>query len=258
MGKFFGAVLAVVGAAGALILAHAVGAPPAVVLGAAVGVLALLWLLVLLTVPWNLYFRAHAVLAEIAVSREKGIAVSAARDAEARRIARTMLRTAVAGHVLTAGGVVAVTMATGQATGYWFAGFFLLSTLFRPAGAYFTQLRRRLGLLLKDVTHPRDDVVELRTRVDRVEAGMTVLEGKAEEQYRALAELRRTADALGVASYERADDADRRIAALGREFESTVNRLTDDQEIIAGVKAFLRLLRASGDGLEPARGPRPL
>ncbi|MEU2428406.1 hypothetical protein ABZ611_02615 [Streptomyces sp. NPDC007861] len=258
MGKFFGAVLAVVVAAAALILAHAVGAPPAVVLGAAAGVLALLWLLVLLTVPWNLYFRAHAVLSEIAVSREKGIAVSSARDAEARRIARTMLRTAVAGHVLTAAGVVAVTVATGQPAGYWFAGFFLLSTFFRPAGAYFTQLRRRLGVLLKDVTHPRDDVVELRARVDRLEAGMTVLEGKGEEQYRALAELRRTADALGVASYERADAADRRIAALGREFESTVNRLTDDQEIIAGVKAFLRLLRAGGDGLEPARGPRPV
>ncbi|MFC8239863.1 hypothetical protein [Streptomyces chartreusis] len=33
----------------------------------------------------------------------------------------------------------------------WFAAFFLLGTFFRPAGAYFTQLRRRLGALLKDV-----------------------------------------------------------------------------------------------------------
>ncbi|MGW2560842.1 hypothetical protein ACWCXB_16670 [Streptomyces sp. NPDC001514] len=259
MGKFFGAGLAaVVVTTAAVILAHAAGAPPAVVLGAGAGVLGLLWLLVLLTVPWNLYFRAHAVLAEIAVSREKGLEVSTARDAEAARIARMMLRAAVAGHVVTAGAVVVVTMATGRVTGYWFAGFFLLSTLFRPAGAYFAQLRRRLGTLLKDVTYPRDDVVELRARVDRVEAGTKVLEDKAEEHYRAFAELRRTVDALGMASYERADEADRKIAALGREFESTVNRLTDNQEIIAGVKAFLRLLRATGDGIEPSRGPRPI
>ncbi|NUO97605.1 MAG: hypothetical protein HOW59_06715, partial [Nonomuraea sp.] len=81
-------------------------------------------------------------------------------------------------------------------------------------------------------------------RLDRAETGTRVLEEKAEEQYRSLAELHRTVDALAMSAYERAEDADRRIAALGREFESTVNRLTDNQEIIAGVKAFLRLLRA--------------
>ncbi|TXS19210.1 hypothetical protein EAO70_10280 [Streptomyces sp. adm13(2018)] len=41
------------------------------------------------------------------------------------------------------------------------------------------------------------------------------------------------------------DETDRRIAALAREFESTVNRLTDNEEIITGLKAFLRLLRAT-------------
>ncbi|MDT7839225.1 hypothetical protein [Streptomyces justiciae] len=204
--------------------------------------LSLLWLLLLLTVPWNLYFRAHAVLADIAVSR--GLEISPTRDAEARRIARAMLRTAVAGHVVTAAVVAAVTWATGAFTGYWFAAFFLLSTFFRPAGSWFGQLRRRRGALLKDVTYPRDDVIELNARLDRAETGTRVLEEKAEEQYRALAELRPTVDAVAMSAYERAEEADRRIAALGREFESTVNRLTDNQEIIAGVKAFLRMVRA--------------
>ncbi|MEU9239661.1 hypothetical protein [Streptomyces sp. NPDC048385] len=255
MGRFLAAVAAVVAAAAALVLAYAAGAPTAVVFTVGTGVLSLLWLLLLLTLPWNLYFRAHAVLAEIAVSREKGIQVPAARDAEAARIARAMLRAAVAGHVLTAAVVVAVTWATGEFTGYWFAAFFLLSTFFRPAGAYFGQLRRRLGTLLKDVTYPRDDVVELQARLNHAEAGTRVLEEKAEEQYRALAELRRTVDALTMSTYERAEEADRRITALGRQFESTVNRLTDNQEIIAGVKAFLRLLRSTdaADGT-PAAG----
>ncbi|MEV7391374.1 hypothetical protein [Streptomyces sp. NPDC091215] len=255
MGRFLGAVAAVVAAATALVFAYVAGAPPAVVFGVGAGVLSLLWLLLLLTLPWNLYFRAHAVLAEIAVSREKGMQVSAARDAEAARIARTMLRAAVAGHVLTTAVVLAVTWATGEFTGYWFAAFFLLSTFFRPAGAYFGQLRRRLGTLLTDVTYPRDDVVELHARLNRAEAGTRVLEEKAEEQYRALAELRRAVDALSMSTFERAEEADRRIAALGREFESTVNRLTDNQEIIAGVKAFLRLLHsADAAGGAPASG----
>lgn len=254
MGKLMGTALAVAAAFGALALAYAAGAPLSVVLGAGAAVLGLLWLLTLLTVPWNLYFRAHSVLAEITVSREKGLEVSRARDAEAARIARLMLRVAVTGHVLTAGLAVAVTVATGRAAGYWFAGFFLLSTFFRPAAAYFAQLRRRLGTLLKDVTYPRDDVMALREQVKRMSGGTKVLEGKAEEQYHALSELRRTVDALGISVYARADDADRKIAALGREFEATVNRLTNNQEIIAGLRAFLRLLRAQ-DGAEGAALP---
>ncbi|MFE7514157.1 hypothetical protein ACFU8I_23455 [Streptomyces sp. NPDC057540] len=134
------------------------------------------------------------------------------------------------------------------------AGFFLLSTAFRPVGACFGQLRRRLGLLLREVTYPRDDVVALRERVAALEGGATVLDGKAEERYRALAELRRTVDAVGLSAHGRADATDRRIAALAREFEATVNRLTDNEQIITGLKAFLRLLR-SAEGTTGAAAP---
>ncbi|AQS71443.1 hypothetical protein B1H29_35375 [Streptomyces pactum] len=252
MGKVVAGAVAVGTITGALVLAYAVGAPLATVLTAAAGVLALLWLLVLLTLPWNMYFRAHSVLAEITVSRERGIDVSPVRDTEASRIARIMLRTAVAGHLVTAGAVLAVASATGERLGYWTAGLFLLSTVFRPAGAWFGQVRRRLGTLLRDVTYPRDDVVRLKGEVDRVARGAEVLQGKAEEQYRVLAELRRTMDALTASVYARADDTDRRITALGREFESTVNRLTTNEEIISGVRAFLRLMRSEDLGTPPA------
>ncbi|MEU9704338.1 hypothetical protein [Streptomyces sp. NPDC047981] len=256
MSKVVGACVVAGAAVLALVVAYAVGAPPGLVLGVGAGVLGLLWLLVLLTAPWNLYFRAHAVRAEIALSREKGLTISEERDAEAARIARLMLGVAVAGHVLSAAAVALGTLATGRAAGWWFAGLFVLSTFLRPAGAWFAQLRRRLGVLLRDVTHPRDDVVELRARVTRLESGAQVLEGKAEEQYRALAELRRTADASALSAHRRADETDRRIAALAREFEATVNRLTDNEEIIAGLKAFLRLLRSTAHepGL-PTRAP---
>ncbi|HEY8983088.1 MAG TPA: hypothetical protein VIU15_26350 [Streptomyces sp.] len=243
MGRFLGGLAAVAVAVAALVFASTTGASSETVFTIGAGVLSLLWLTLLLTLPWNLYFRAHTVLAEIAVSRDKGIDVPPARDTEATRIARTMLRAALAGHLLTAAVVLAVTWATGGLTGYWFAGFFLLSTLFRPAGAYFGQLRRRLRTLLREVTHPRDDVVDLRARLARLDTAHKVLEEKAEEQYRSLAELRRTVDALTMTTYQRAEDTDRRLTALGREFEATVDRLTDNKEIIAGVRAFLRLLR---------------
>ncbi|WP_419992393.1 hypothetical protein [Streptomyces boninensis] len=244
MGKFVGGAIAVAVTVAALVLAYAVGAPLEAVLGVAAAVLALLWLLVLLTVPWNLYFRAHAVLTEMAVSKEKGLVVPQARGTEAGRIARIMLRTAVAGHIVTAGVVLAVAASTGLRLGYWFAGFFLLSTAFRPAGAWFSEVRGRLRRLLRDVKYPRDDVAELKAEVDRVVRGAQVLDEKTEEHYRALEALHKTVNALSSSLYHRADTADRKIAALGREFEATVNRLTSNEEIISGVKAFLRLVRA--------------
>jgi len=68
----------VVGAAAALLiawLARISGVPMRTVLSIAAGALALGWLIVLVALPWNLYFAARRVVAEIAVSRGRGIAV---------------------------------------------------------------------------------------------------------------------------------------------------------------------------------------
>ncbi|MEV3859446.1 hypothetical protein AB0J38_34715 [Streptomyces sp. NPDC050095] len=157
---------------------------------------------------------------EAAVSREKGIAVPADRDAEAARIATAMLRTAIGAHLGTAAVAVLAAWATGRAAGYWLAGCSLLSTLFRPAGAYFGALLHRLRVLSTEVRHPRDDVVEVRTAID----------------------------AVGLSAHERADRTDRRVELMGREFESVVDRLTDNREIISGLHAFLRLLRSDPAG----------
>ncbi|MFJ9035231.1 hypothetical protein ACIRF8_01360 [Streptomyces sp. NPDC102406] len=240
-------VLCAVAAVAALVLVRVLGIPAETVLLAVGATVCLLWLVLLLTLPWNLYFRARSVVHEARVSREKGIAVPADRDAEAARIAAVMLRLAVGAHLVTGAVTVCAAWATGRTAGYWLAGCYLLSTLFRPAGAYFAALRRRLTTLHGEVRFPRDDVAALRTAVTALQNGTAVLEEKAEETYRVLAELRTSVDAVGLSAHGRADRLDLRIEALGREFESVVNRLTDNQEIITGLKAFLRLLRA-GDG----------
>lgn len=233
---------------GAIAVVATVGVPPKAAAGVGAGLVGLVWLVVLLTVPWGLYFRAHAVLGEIRVSRDKGLTVHPAREEETRRIARTMFWIAVAGHVLSAGIAAAVARFTGGALGYWLAGFFLLSTVFRPAGAWFGQVRRRLGTLLKDVKYPRDDVFDVLTKVTGLERQTKLLAEKTEEHYRALAETRRALEALGASQQSQRQDTERRFEAMGREFESAINRLTDNEEIITGIKAFLRLLRA-GEGV---------
>ena len=101
-----------VGTAAALLiawLASVTGVPLRAVLSVAAGAVALGWLIVLVAVPWNLYFAARLVVAETAVSRERGIVVQEAREAEARRIARRMLWFAVGGHIATAAVTAVIT-----------------------------------------------------------------------------------------------------------------------------------------------------
>jgi len=60
-------------------LARVSGVPLRTVLSIAAGAVALGWLILLVAVPWNLYFAARRVVAEQAVSRGRGITVRAER-----------------------------------------------------------------------------------------------------------------------------------------------------------------------------------
>src|SRR5215472_412881 len=162
------AVLAAGTAASILIawLAHLSGVKLRTVASIAASGAALAWLILLLAVPWNLYFAARRVLTQMAVSRARGVTVPATEQAEAGRIQRRMLWFALGGHVVTALVTGVITYVSGATVGYYIAGFYLLSATIRPAAAYFSHLRERLGTLSRESLHPREDVVSLRERVD--------------------------------------------------------------------------------------------
>ncbi|WP_436774985.1 hypothetical protein [Yinghuangia sp. YIM S09857] len=207
------------------------------------GALFLLWQVVLLTVPWGLYFQAKAVIREIHLAREQGTEVSDAREEEAARIAGRLKWAAIGAHVLSAGVVAVITYVSGEDIGYYFSGFYLLSTGFRPAQAYFAHLRQRLSGMMNEVRYPHENVVELRARVTTAEAQVEALQRRVEELAEADEAMRELMAANEAAGRARDEKLDRQLDAIGRRFEDTVNRLTDNQEVIAGIKAFLRLLR---------------
>ena len=75
--------LILIGAGAALLiawLARVVSVPLTTLLTVGAVVIALSWLIVLVTVPWNLHFAARRAAAEMVVSRERGISVRAAYD----------------------------------------------------------------------------------------------------------------------------------------------------------------------------------
>lgn len=210
--------------------------PPGTLLTWGAGGAAMLWLVVLVTLPWNLHFRAREVLAEMRRSREAGIKVTDEQVGFAERVKRWTLMTSLAIHLVSAGVALAVALLADADLGYPFAGFYLLSCLVRPMMASIQQVRRRLETLAEDTRYPRDDVMKLRGQVERHEVAVERLED-------ALKTLREEHDALATRADRQRVELEQKIAALARKFEESLDRLTDNRELISGIKAFLRMIR---------------
>ena len=249
------------GAAAALLFAwlgRLAGVPLATLLAVGASGVALAWLIVLVTVPWNLYFAARQVVADLAVSRERGVTVRAAQEAEAARLARRMLWLALGAHIGTAVVVAVTTYLSGTTAGYYFAGFYLLSTAIRPAVAYVAHVRERIRVLTRESTYPRDDVVALKHRVDRATKAVGELREELRRTRSTLAgdiaharqllatDLARVQDeqaADRTAARSRDDDLGRRIDQMVRRIEATLDGISDHQELLTGLRALVRMIR---------------
>jgi hypothetical protein len=252
----------VVGAAVALLFAwlgRAAGVSLDVLLSIGAAVAALTWMVVLVTVPWNLYFAARQIVAEGAVSRGRGIDVPQDRVAEAGRIARRMLRFAIGAHVLTALLTAAAAYMLDLPAGYYVAALFLLSTVVRPAAAYLAHLRHRLTVLGRESTHPRDDVVTLKAdlarlddsfkefRVETIEAGRASTEDARRTASHLKADLARLEDAQAAdraATRSADDDLRRTIEQMVRRIDTALDGVSDHQELLTGIRALVRMIRA--------------
>jgi len=249
------------GAAAALLFAwlgRMAGVPLSTLLSIGAGGVALAWLIVLVTLPWNLYFAARQAVADMAVSRERGITVRAAQEDEARRLARRMLWFALGAHLGTAAVAAVITFISGATAGYYFVGFYLLSTALRPAAAYVAHVRERIKVLRRESTYPRDDVASLKNRVDLAaqavdelreelhRTGSTLAGDITHAQQLLTADLARVQDAQAAdrtAARSRDDDLARRIDQMVRRIEATLDGISDHQELLTGIRALVRMIK---------------
>jgi hypothetical protein len=235
----------VVAAAGTVLLfawlGRLAGVSPEVLWTVGAAFAALTWVAVLVTVPWNLYFGARRVAIDQAGSGARGIEVRPEPIAEARRIARWMLRFAIAGHLATAAVTAVVAHVSGEVVGYYLTGFFLLSTVLRPSAAYFSHLRHRISALQLEAAFPRDDVLTLRARVHDLEADLGTLReqtdarltGVDDDLRRATKDLERTRQLVET-------DLNR----LVRRIDTTLDGVSDHQELLTGLRALVRMIRS--------------
>ncbi|HVO30523.1 MAG TPA: hypothetical protein VMV18_07295 [bacterium] len=202
------------------------------------GAVCLAWSLVLLRAPWDLLFEARAVAADMRESRARGITVDVKRETEVLTLARRLLWIALGAHVVSAGLALAVSLFSHGPVGLWFAAFYALSTIFRPAAAVWSHLKARLHLLRAEIHYPREDVLTMREAVERHGHELE----SAKESLRALEkQLAAERESRARETRELRDG----LLKVSRETETALARMTDNQDVLKGIQAFVRLIGQS-------------
>lgn len=135
----------------------------------AIGIGIFEWTILIVTVPWNIYFKAKAVSQTGTESQLQGIDVPERQIQYAKGVATKSLIVAIGLHLGTAIGLywLAATGVTGL--GYWSSIGVLLLTLLRPAISTYEYLATRLGDMQNQFLYPREDIFELRSRFGQLE-----------------------------------------------------------------------------------------
>lgn len=231
---------------------------PTALLDVAAGIVCLIWLLLILRVPWDVYFETVNVLFEMKRSIERGLEVKPERMRYVRRLRLLTALIAVGSHLVSAAIIALLTYWTHGRVGYYFALFYIVATLFRPASRAYHFLMKQLGEIRNEIKYPREDVLKLLQDVKQVVRDIETLKdvqvkglkenlqslerrvGAAEET-----EGKIEVDLSNIRSaITRSEKSfQERVQRLSEEVERSMMKAFDNQDIVNGLSAFAKLIK---------------
>lgn len=143
-----------------------------------VGVASLLWLIVIVTVPWDAHFRASEVLHDAKISQRKELLVIDESLKYVRKISRNSLIIAVLLHIFSAIALYFVAASGISPVGYFSAIAAILLTFLRPSVRFYEFLHNKLRNIQKEFRYPREDLRELLLQFDDIQSRMKCLESQ--------------------------------------------------------------------------------
>jgi hypothetical protein len=218
------------------------------------GVVTAWWLYVIVTIPWNVYFEAKAVLDEADQSRAIGITINEAQQAYVQKVRRRALCVSIGLHLISAAALFALSFFHVTPVGYIASAAALLLTALRPGVRAYQYLWQRLMAIRLQVKYPREDVVELRGRTKALEDKVAGLlreldfnntSSFAAQQLIASAELREKLAALTSAQNKMLDDNQRAHEKILREGQLAMTKLSADSQFLDNVREIVRLIKTA-------------
>jgi len=219
-----------------------------------IGIASFWWLLIIVTVPWNIYFEAREAIAEANLSQSKDLKVDPLQLQYIRRVSQGSLATAISLHLVSAIGLYALAATGVSVVGYASSGATLLLMASRPAIRLYQYLSARLSMIRKEIQYPREDVVELRHRFSMVEASVRELEEKLDPlephswvatTQRDFQETRQNLATLRALLEQMQAKNEVEHQQLSREAKQAIAQLTEDSQVLGHVREIIQFFKAA-------------
>ncbi|MGF1537060.1 MAG: hypothetical protein ACFB4J_11340 [Elainellaceae cyanobacterium] len=219
------------------------------------------WLITITTVPWNIYFSAQAILAEVKLSRQKQIDIDEQACSYVNKVQRRVLVVAIGLHVLSAIALYLLAATGVSAIGYLGSVAALLLTGLRPTIASYRYLMQRLANIGRELKYPREDIVEVKSAIQELKSELerlltqqeaTALQLNPDEdsswaarQQRSLAHLRQDVARLTAAHEQfkatNAQDHER----IATEARGAIAQLNQDSQFLDQVREIIRFFKSA-------------
>jgi hypothetical protein len=215
--------------------------------------------------PWDIYFQTKQVREELDMSKKTSttdnpIHVSPEDEKAVKKLETRLLVGAISAHLLSAGAVFGIARLTeGKFVRERTAWFFLGSLLVRPMIASHNYLKDYLQRLRVNVTHPRDDVNLVKSRISTLESSVNSLYSYNIPTYNnAIQDLRKLIETNKQESDEKSGEIrnslrsevttlsdqlrqnEEKLRLIKQKFEETILQISKDEQMIQGVKLFLK------------------
>ncbi len=212
------------------------------------------WLVVIATVPWNIYFQAKEVVADAEQSREKNIPIEEKQLGYVQRIAKRSLWIAIALHLISAVVLYGLAVTGISAVGYISSVAALLLTGLRPVIRAYEYIATRLMMIRQEFKYPREDVLQLRDRVFILEDQIkyisdTLDENKADSwianKNRQSAALRQDLSQLASSLESLRSTNQAEHNNLKKEAQNAIAQLTTDGQFLDHVREIIRFFKTA-------------
>jgi len=219
-----------------------------------IGIASFWWLLIIVTVPWNVCFDAQEVIAEAAISKAKNIAVDEKQLNYVKKVLRWSIIVAIALHIISAIGLYWLAAAGISAVGYISSGATLLLTALRPAIRAYQYIARRLSAIRQQIKYPREDVLELRDRFNNLELAVKNIEKKLDsenphslvsQQQKEWEETRKNLSYLRATLEQLQAKNSLEHEQLSKEAQNAIAQLTEDSQFLNHAREIIRFFKTA-------------
>ncbi|MEM7345988.1 MAG: hypothetical protein AAF485_17250 [Chloroflexota bacterium] len=217
-----------------------------------VGIVSFWWLLFIVSLPWNIHFRAKEVILDAEKSEEKGIVVKQDRLNFAKTWVKRSLVIAISLHIISAVGLYLLAATGVSPIGYISAAAALVLTGLRPMVRAYEYLVERLGVIQHEFRFPREDVVTIRQNLESLIQRVETLESElntdnslswAAQQQANVAGLNQALNQVKVDLSKLHTTNQAEHATLSRNAENAIAQITADGQFLGHVREIIRFVK---------------